>query len=122
MPQDARPQLFTRTQRLILLALAALLVLGLALTKHRRLASAQPIDVLPGSAEAYRLRLDVNAASWQELAVLPGIGEAKARAIVAERETNGPFSSTSDLDRVPGIGGKTIEDLSRYIRVEQGGE
>jgi competence protein ComEA len=122
MSQDDKPQLFTRTQRFILLGLVVFLVLGLALTRHRRLASAQPIDIRPGDAGAYMLRVDVNAASWQELAVLPGIGEAKAKAIVAERDANGPFSSTSDLDRVPGIGEKTIEDLSSHIRAGQGGE
>lgn len=107
---------------MVLLLLAVLVVLALSLTKHRRMAAAQPINILPGDAEAYRLRVDVNTASWRELAALPGIGEAKAKAIVAEREAHGVFSSTSDLDRVPGIGGKTIGELSRYIRAGQGDE
>lgn len=48
--------------------------------------------------------VNVNTASVEELASLHMIGEAKARAIVADREENGPFESLQDLTRVPGIG------------------
>ena len=37
------------------------------------------------------------------------IGPAKAEAIVAYREANGPFSSVEDLVLVKGIGGATLE-------------
>ncbi|KGU84297.1 ComEA family DNA-binding protein [Pseudomonas mediterranea] len=40
---------------------------------------------------------------------LAGIGEAKAKAIVAYREANGPFSSVEELLEVKGIG-KAILD------------
>jgi competence protein ComEA len=48
--------------------------------------------------------LDLNLASAQDLDRLPGIGPAKAQAIVAYRQKHGPFRSGPDLAGVPGIG------------------
>lgn len=45
---------------------------------------------------------------------LSGVGEAKAQAIVAYRETNGPFASADELLEVKGIG-KAILDKNREI-------
>ena len=47
--------------------------------------------------------VNVNTASESELTSLPGIGPAKAAAIVQVRTQNGPFASLADLDAVPGI-------------------
>jgi competence protein ComEA len=41
--------------------------------------------------------LDLNRATQRELEALPGIGVARARAIIAWRETNGPFLRAEDL-------------------------
>ena len=40
---------------------------------------------------------------------LDGIGPSKASAIVAWRDTNGPFKSADDLTQVKGIGKATLE-------------
>ena len=47
--------------------------------------------------------VNINTATVQQLQTLPGIGQAKANAIVAYREANGNFSSIEDLRKVPGI-------------------
>lgn len=49
-------------------------------------------------------RIDVNRASARELARLPRVGLALAGRIVADRDSNGPFGSLEDLDRVSGVG------------------
>ena len=49
-------------------------------------------------------RIDVDRASAEELARLPGIGPAIARRIVADRQSRGAFGGIAGLDRVPGIG------------------
>ena len=64
--------------------------------------------------------LNINTASAQELAGLPGIGSSMAQKIVSFRETNGPFQSVQDLDRVPGIGSSTVAKVSPYVTTEGG--
>ncbi len=56
--------------------------------------------------------IDINSASASALEGLPGIGPAKAAAIVADREANGPFSSCNALTRVHGIGAATVAKLA----------
>ncbi len=66
-------------------------------------------------------RIDVNRASVAELTELPGIGPAKAAAIVDERSRK-PFSSVDDLARVSGIGGRMLEQLRDHVVVSDGDE
>ncbi|GAB3481576.1 ComEA family DNA-binding protein [Marinomonas epiphytica] len=64
--------------------------------------------------------LDINGASAQELAaVMNGVGDKKAQAIVAYRSENGPFTSINDLAKVKGIGAALIERNQTVIRVLQ---
>jgi len=60
--------------------------------------------------------LDLNRASAADLEVLPGIGPARAAAIVAERE-RGDFESVNDLRAVPGIGPRTVAGLAGWVAV-----
>ncbi len=60
-------------------------------------------------------QVDVNRATWPELAQLPGIGETLARRIVDLREREGPFVAHEDLRRVRGIGAKTLENIRPYL-------
>lgn len=61
-------------------------------------------------------RIDLNAASQAELETLPGVGPARAQAIIAERETR-PFRVPGDLRRVPGIGEATFQRLAPLVAV-----
>jgi competence protein ComEA len=61
-------------------------------------------------------RVDLNSASVEELAKLPGIGPAKAQAIVSHRSTD-PFRRPEDLRNVKGIGDKLYEQLKDQITV-----
>jgi len=66
----------------------------------------------PGTVEYL---VDVNQATWPELAQLPGIGENLARRIVESRRRQGPYRSVEDLERVRGIGSKTVRRLRPYL-------
>ena len=55
--------------------------------------------------------VNINAANSTELQALPGIGPSKAEAIVADRTTNGPFASCSELERVRGVGPATVAGI-----------
>ncbi|MEN0062637.1 MAG: helix-hairpin-helix domain-containing protein [Myxococcota bacterium] len=59
--------------------------------------------------------LDVNAATLDQLDALPGIGPAKARALVLWRQDQGPCKALSDLEAVPGWGPATLAALRRRI-------
>jgi competence protein ComEA len=62
--------------------------------------------------------VNLNSAESSELQTLPGIGPAKADAIIKHRETNGPFKSIEDLKEISGIGDKTFEKLKDLISVK----
>lgn len=71
-------------------------------------------EVTPGGIA--RL-VNLNTATEGELRLLPGIGPARARAIIDDRAAHGPFRSIDDLERVRGIGPALIEGLRRFARV-----
>ncbi|MHC8387619.1 ComEA family DNA-binding protein [Pseudomonas sp. MDT2-39-1] len=69
--------------------------------------------VLEVSPAAQSGKVDLNQADAPTLQrELSGVGEAKAKAIVAYRESNGPFASVDELLEVKGIG-KAILDKNR---------
>lgn len=75
-------------------------------------ASKAPL-VMDSSATSDVQKVDLNGADAATLQKeLAGVGEAKAKAIVAYRETNGPFASVDELLEVKGIG-KAILDRNR---------
>lgn len=62
-------------------------------------------------------KININSATAEELDSLPGIGPAKAQAIVDFRDQNGPFLAIDDLLNVPGIGSKILETIRDQITV-----
>ncbi|MBI4540534.1 MAG: helix-hairpin-helix domain-containing protein [Gemmatimonadetes bacterium] len=60
-------------------------------------------------------RIDPNRAPVEELDRIPGVGPALARAIVEERSRGGAFGAPADLERVPGIGAKSLVRLTPYL-------
>ena len=61
--------------------------------------------------------IDINTADQEELERLPGIGPAKAGAIIAYREEHGPFQTVEELANVEGISEEMVNDLSPYIQI-----
>jgi competence ComEA-like helix-hairpin-helix protein len=55
--------------------------------------------------------VNINTATAAALETLPGIGPAKAGAIVTDRSANGPFTSCDALQRVHGVGPATVKGL-----------
>lgn len=75
-----------------------------------------PVTYMPAlpqteaAAESAPTRLvDLNTADAETLQTLPGIGPAKAAAIIAYREEHGPFGALQDVANVPGISEQMTE-------------
>ena len=102
-----------RRKRLQYLKRRAAVRLAVAVAIAGVLAAVAPLEA--AAAE----RLDVNTASAEQLTMLPGIGEAKAAAIIEER-TRMPFSSVADLERVKGIGSGLVADLRPHVMASDG--
>ena len=61
--------------------------------------------------------VNLNTATKEELVALPGIGPAKAQAILDYRKANGAFKSVDELKDVKGIGAKRFERLKGELTV-----
>lgn len=62
--------------------------------------------------------ININSADVTALDALPGIGPAKAQAIVEYREQHGSFRSVEELGSVHGIGSKLLERLRPSLALE----
>jgi competence protein ComEA len=92
-------------------------ILLLAATPSLALAERAP-PAVPVAARAPGVEgvVNINDASAEELERLPGIGPAKAKAIVDHRRAH-PFRKTDELVKVKGIGRKTFGRLRPYITI-----
>lgn len=62
-------------------------------------------------------KVDLNTADVDELMEIPGIGEAKARSILAYRSEHGGFRSTEDVMNITGIKEGLYAKMKDYITV-----
>lgn len=68
-------------------------------------------------AVAHAALININTADAALLDTLPGIGPAKAAAIIDYRTQHGPFVRTEDIQDVSGIGPSTYADIAPLITV-----
>jgi len=124
----------TKTQRLVvfvvyLLCVALLGAMGALWLRERGFFRASPVvEYTP--EQKLEKPIDLNAAGWWELMQVRGIGEKRAKEIVALRERKileqkrtrvkeRGFESLDELKEVPGITSEMIEELRGIVRVEQ---
>lgn len=60
-------------------------------------------------------KVSLNTATLKELMTLNGIGEAKAKLIIAYREKSGGFKTIEELTKVKGIGTTTYEKIKNHL-------
>jgi competence protein ComEA len=62
--------------------------------------------------------VNVNTASTEELQLLPGVGAARAQALIELRKQRGGFKSVEELKDVKGIGDAGLERLRPFVRLD----
>nr|WP_314484037.1 helix-hairpin-helix domain-containing protein [uncultured Pseudomonas sp.] len=107
----------------MLTALLLPIVASLSFTLHAAPGNAstvlEPSAVVAQPAAQATTLLDLNSADALTLQKeLNGIGKAKAEAIVAYREANGPFASVDELLEIKGIGNALLERNRGKLKVE----
>ena len=78
----------------------------------------EPIEIRHFGERIWDSRVNINSASWLELVQLPQVGPVTAKRIVADRIKEGPFTTIEDLQRIRGIGPKTVMRLRELVRIE----
>jgi competence protein ComEA len=104
---------------------------GAAPDPDKIIASGSRVEVSPGGAYnlttmsgaqllTLGLPLDLNRASADDLAAVPGIGPALAKKIVDYRQAHGPFKKIDDLaEKVLGFGEKKVEKMKPFLMVAE---
>ena len=103
----------------LLLPLFTSLSFSLSAAPASATAGAEPVPIVAQAEAQQAPRLDLNNADALTLQKeLNGIGKAKAEAIVAYREANGPFASVDELLEITGIGNALLERNRDKLMVE----
>lgn len=71
------------------------------------------LEILPSSG-----MININIATADELATLPGIGPSLAEKIILQRESRGYFKTIEEIMDVSGIGPSKFEQMKDRITVE----
>jgi hypothetical protein len=114
---------WTSSQRRVLIAI----LVGLFVYLSIRYACnpvyvSDPQPEVPARFDDLADRIDPNTADWETLAALPGIGEKRAKDIIAYRERAAAerpgkpvFEKPTDLLRIRGIGRAMMEGMEPYL-------
>ena len=93
------------------LSLAAGLLLLSAASLRADTTSTAPAPAAPAG------KVNINAASVSQIAMLPRIGEKVAARVLDYRKAHGPFAKPENLMEVKGIGEKLFLTLKPYLAV-----
>ena len=96
--------------RIMIAAIAAIALTAAA-------AGAQGRATAPKATATAAAPVNLNTATMDQLATIPGIGVKTAERIIAYREKNGGFKKVEDLMNVQGVGEKSFLKMKPLITV-----
>ncbi len=64
-------------------------------------------------------KININSATAEELAKVPGLNQELAERIIEAREENGEFVDMDELLDIEGIDTKLLRQLKKHIKVEE---
>lgn len=118
--EEKRGGLFylNKAEVVVIFVLLAALFIGLGVNYLRNHYFGRKLEVVKAANSEIETKININSATWEELTLLPGIGETLAQRIVAYRQENGPFESIDDLSKVSGIRLGLVNDIRKFVSVE----
>ena len=104
-----------RWSRVAAAAAAALLASGLALAASSSAAPASKPAAKPAASTSASAKIDINSATKEELAKLPGIGDAYSQKIIDGR----PYKSKSELESKKILPKSVYDKIAPHIIAHQ---
>jgi protein Tex len=94
--------------------------LGIGMYQHDvdQKALAARLETVVESAVNY-VGVDLNTASAALLSYVAGLNSRVAKAVVAQRDSVGPFRARSELKQVKGLGPKAFEQAAGFLRIPE---
>lgn len=77
----------------------------------------EPAERTTETQQAAPALVDLNRAGVAELTTLPGIGQKRAEAILAFRESHGGFQNVAQLLKIKGIGRAMLRKLRELVTI-----
>jgi competence protein ComEA helix-hairpin-helix repeat region len=117
-----------KREKFILLALTAILLVGIAIGLHQKRAiraGVKPGDFtyfskIPSAEDPSiaKSKININDSGLAGLKKLKGVGDVLAGRIIEYRSTNGDFRSVEELKKVKGVGQKLYENIKDRVSVD----
>ena len=109
----------TSQERRVLFVLAVIIFIGAVLEfSFKKYPELHDIVNVVDTGKLYP-KIDVNAASVEELVSLPYIGQYTANQIIQYRQNHGPFTALEQLKNVKGIRDKNFEKFKDFLKITQ---
>ena len=122
VPDTSRFTWSPSQRRVLLILLTVFLAFLIARYAFNTMYVSDPQPEVPPRYDELADRIDPNTADWQTFSVLPGIGEKRAKDIVAYRDrvragdpSRVVFDAPGDLLYVKGIGPALISGIEPYL-------
>lgn len=119
---------FKNCENKLLILFSIAFLLSIVVLYYRDIASREEIRVVPSELDIDVISgeklldelksIDINSADYDELQLLPGIGQILAKRIIEYRNNNGPFLKPEDLLKVEGIGREKLEKIKKFIAIK----
>ena len=108
---------FTRHERIVLVSLAVVLLVGTIL--HHAVKVNSRLSHVAHIFESDKLyqKIDINKATLEQLDNLPGVGPVTARRILDYRTQEGVFTNLDELKNVSGISNFTYKKIVKFLKV-----
>lgn len=107
----------TRQERLVLIFVGFAALLGVGLNFHKKIQSGVSLERIAQEQNS-RLPINLNTASLQNLAVIPGVGPGLAQDLVDFRNQEGPFKSLEEIKLIRGVSLSKFNQIKNFLTVE----